>query len=617
MEADTRIGKELAGYRIESLIGRGGMSVVYLAEHLGLGRKVALKVLAPELSGEKGFRERFIRESRLAASIDHPNIIPIYDAGEQAGLLYIAMRYVEGTDLKAYLQEFGPLSPEKSISIVAQLASALDTAHARGLVHRDVKPGNVLIVAGIGEEGRDHAYLADFGLTKQALSVSGVTDTGQFVGTIDYCAPEQIEAKKVDGRADIYSLGCVLYECLTGSKPYHADAEVAVLWAHIQAKPPSATARRPDLPSGIDRVIAKAMAKSPEDRYQKAGELAAAARAELGVTSGEHPVLLPVWRRDGGTRRRVVLGGVGALLAVLAVVVFLLTRGGGSPVFPTGPNTVAIIDPATNEVVDGVRVGEGPQSIAFGEHGVWVANYSAKTIERKDPQTKAERANFSADDTPTGVAAGAGSVWVTTSISDSVRVVDPRLNKITDTVTIPSAEGVAVGAGQVWVTSPDDNALFRIDPQTHDYTRTTVGKKPEGVAVGMGGVWVANSLGSSVTRVDPATGKVNAGSGSIAIGCQPDQVAVGAGAVWVTCSPNQLAKIDPSTNSLSNTTPACAGAVGVAVTDGAVWLACSQESQVWRIDPRTGDVVKRIPVKGSPQRIAIVGGRIWVTVGSP
>jgi serine/threonine protein kinase len=182
---DPRIGTEIAGYRVERMIGRGGMSVVYLAEQLRLGRKAALKILAPELSEDQGFRERFVRESRLAASIDHPNIIPIYDAGEAEGVLFIAMRYVDGIDLRQYLREFGPLSPGKAVSVTAQVASALDAAHARGLVHRDVKPGNVLMASGTDTETSDHIYLADFGLTKRALSVSGMTATGQFVGTID------------------------------------------------------------------------------------------------------------------------------------------------------------------------------------------------------------------------------------------------------------------------------------------------------------------------------------------------------------------------------------------------------------------------------------------------
>jgi serine/threonine protein kinase len=211
MAEDTRVGTELAGYQIEGVIGRGGMSVVYLAEHVRLGRKVALKVLAPELAGSERFHDRFLRESKLAASIDHPNIVPIYDADETGGVLYIAMRYVEGLDLKQTIRDNGPLEPVRASVIVDQIASALDAAHARGLVHRDVKPANVLLTQG------DHVYVSDFGLTKRAVSVSGLTETGQLIGTIDYVAPEQIRGDPVDHRADVYSLGCLLFECLTGT----------------------------------------------------------------------------------------------------------------------------------------------------------------------------------------------------------------------------------------------------------------------------------------------------------------------------------------------------------------------------------------------------------------
>jgi serine/threonine protein kinase len=202
-------GSEFAGYRIESVLGRGGMGVVYLAEHIGMGRKVALKVLASDLAEDERFRERFVRESRLAASLEHPNIVPIHEAGEVDRVLFIAMRYVEGADLRALLREHGALEPQRAAAIVGQVASALDAAHARGLVHRDVKPGNVLIARTAATSG-EHVYLSDFGLTKRTSSDSGITGTGQFVGTLEYAAPEQFEGKRLDARTDVYSLGCLL-----------------------------------------------------------------------------------------------------------------------------------------------------------------------------------------------------------------------------------------------------------------------------------------------------------------------------------------------------------------------------------------------------------------------
>ena len=273
-----RVGSEFAGYRIQGLLGRGGMSVVYRADNPRLGNEVALKVLSAELSENDAFRERFVRESRLAASINHPNIIPIYDAGEYDGLLYIAMRFVEGSDLKHLIREEGPLSLHRTADLMGQVARGLDVAHQRGLVHRDIKPANILTErAGMaGGEAVDHAYLADFGLMKHMISRSGLTDTGQFLGTVDYVAPEQIEARVPDHRADIYSLGCVVYECLTGAVPYPRDTDVAVIFAHVQDPLPRPTDVRPDLPPAVDEITSRAMAKQPEQRYQSVLDLASA-----------------------------------------------------------------------------------------------------------------------------------------------------------------------------------------------------------------------------------------------------------------------------------------------------------------------------------------------------
>jgi len=269
-----RVGSEFASYRIQGVLGRGGMSVVFRADNLRLGNEVALKVLSAELSENDAFRERFVRESRLAASINHPNIIPIYDAGEEDGLLYIAMRYVAGADLKSMIRQEGPLSMRRAADIVSQVGRGLSVAHQRGLVHRDIKPANILTERAGGDgEHVDHAYLADFGLMKHQVSRSGLTDTGQFLGTVDYVAPEQVEGRQTDHRADIYSLGCVLYESLTGSVPYPRESDVAVLFAHVQDHVPRITDLRPDLPPAIDEIAARAMAKRPEHRYGSAGDL--------------------------------------------------------------------------------------------------------------------------------------------------------------------------------------------------------------------------------------------------------------------------------------------------------------------------------------------------------
>jgi serine/threonine protein kinase len=278
------VGDEFAGYRLRAVVGRGGMSVVYQAENPRLGSVVALKVLAPEIATDDVFRARFLEESRIAASLNHPNVIPIYDMGPCDDLLYIAMRYVAGTDLRALLKKHSPLAPADSIFLTGQAARALDAAHRKGLVHRDVKPGNLLIEH--GQDGDpDHVYLSDFGITKYMLSRSGLTKTGEFLGTIDYVAPEQIQETPVDGRADEYSLGCVLYECLTGRVPFPKERDAAIIWAHVEEMPPPPSALEPELPAAVDDVFSRVLAKKPDDRYATCREFVDAARASLGIAA--------------------------------------------------------------------------------------------------------------------------------------------------------------------------------------------------------------------------------------------------------------------------------------------------------------------------------------------
>jgi len=277
------VGDEFAGYRVRSVLGRGGMSVVYQAENLRLSSVIALKVMAPELAADDAFRARFLEESRIAASLNHPNVIPIYDMGSHEELLYIAMRYVSGTDMRQMIKKRGRILPATALFLLGQAARALDAAHRRGLVHRDVKPGNLLIERGSDEADPDHVYLADFGITKHAMSRSGLTSTGQFLGTIDYVAPEQIRGTSVTGQADQYSLGCVLYECLTGRVPFEKDLDAAIIWAHVEETPTMPTVLRPELPPEVDEVFARVLAKRPDERYQSCREFVEAARMALGI----------------------------------------------------------------------------------------------------------------------------------------------------------------------------------------------------------------------------------------------------------------------------------------------------------------------------------------------
>src|ERR1022692_4830122 len=283
---DFGAGSQIASYRLEEQIGWGGMAVVYRALDLRLDRWVALKILAPEITRDDSFRQRFISESRAAAAVDHPHIIPVFEAGEAGGVLFIAMRYVGGGGVRSLFRRLGPLDVARASSIIGQVASALDASHAVGLVHRDVKPANMLLGTVAGSGHPDHVYLSDFGLSKHALATAGLTQTGQFVGTLDYMAPEQIEGRPVDGRTDLYALACAAFEMLSGTPPFSRGQDLGLLFAQLAEPPPKLTARRPDLAPGIDQVLARAMAKSPSDRQESCLDFAAALRAACGLEWG-------------------------------------------------------------------------------------------------------------------------------------------------------------------------------------------------------------------------------------------------------------------------------------------------------------------------------------------
>jgi YVTN family beta-propeller protein len=597
---DPPIDTELAGYRIEALLGRGGMGVVYLADDLRLKRKVALKLLAGELSGNEHFRERFLSESELAASIDHPNILPIYDAGEIAGQLYIAMRYVDGTDLKQLLHREGPLDPERALAIVGQLAAALDAAHARGLVHRDVKPSNVLL----NLEG--HAYLADFGLSRRT---TGQTEGTGLVGTIDYVAPEQIRGEPVDGRADLYALGCLLCECLTGEPPFKRDSEAAIIFAHLEEEPPS--------PPGLEIVVARALAKAPEERYSSGAELVAAAREALGM---DGPA--PWWRTP------VIVSVIGAALALAALLAFLLARGG-----PGGPTEVkgslVRIDPATNRVSARIPVGKDPSGVALGVDGVWVADFDDGTLLRIDPTTNTVRQTFSAHGSPTGVAVAGTVVYLAHGFDGAVQEIDAgtgTVNRVVPLGGYPDSPALAAtGAGAVWVANGSDRSVVRIDLVTGaEIARIPLPDRADelhsgahftGVAADGDAVWIASGeLGGTLFRVDTATNRLVA---TIELGDGPHAIAAGGRAVWVT---NQLgdtvSRIDSATNRVVKTIEVGRGPLGIAVGPDGVWVANSLDDTVSRIDPRTNVVVHTTAIGSAPDGIAVRDGSPWVTAHS-
>ncbi len=274
-------GLRISGYRLEQQIGRGGMAAVFRAHDERLDRQVALKILAPVLAADDAFRQRFIAESRAAAAVDDPHIIPVYEAGEADGVLFIAMRLVRGGDLRTLVARHGPLAPARAEWILSAVASALDAAHAEGLVHRDVKPANMLLDVRPGRP--DHVYLSDFGVSKASVGSSGLTGSGQFIGTVDYAAPEQIHGQPVDGRTDQYALGCSAFELLCGHPPFSGKQWLAAMYSHLSAPPPVATSVRDELPAPVDGVFARVLAKSPADRYETCQEFTSALRAALGI----------------------------------------------------------------------------------------------------------------------------------------------------------------------------------------------------------------------------------------------------------------------------------------------------------------------------------------------
>jgi streptogramin lyase/tRNA A-37 threonylcarbamoyl transferase component Bud32 len=630
MAEDTRVGTELAGYRIDRVIGRGGMSVVYLAEHARLERRVALKLLAPELADSERFRDRFLRESRLAASIDHPNIVPIYDADEADGTLFIAMRYVEGSDLKEVIRSEGRIDLERTSAIVGQVASALDAAHALDLVHRDVKPSNVLLTPD------DHVYVSDFGLTKRALSVSGLTATGQLVGTIDYVAPEHIKGDPIDRRADVYSLGCMVVECLTGHAPYPRDLEVGVLWAHVEEAPPKVTDERPDLPPEVDEVVAAAMAKDPDARTATAGEVAAGLRSALGPDGAT--VVAPTRprrkqpRARGRGRTALIAALVGAGLLV-AVGVAVLLAGSGEEVVVPMPNSVARIEADATAFSTSVEVGLDPTGVAVGEDGdLWVINQGDSTVSRIDPDSGEDTSTKSTLGIPTGVAAGEGAVWITNGFggpSGTGQVV--RLDLADESVEPAfddsgNAKAIVVAFGSIWLADADRDAVLKYDPEDLDAPPIEIptdedanaSAAPRSLSVGTGaaqGIWVANELGDTVLRIDPETNEV---ADRIQVE-SPTAVAAGASGVWVTSEINdRVVRFDAADGRTLRTyqTPdgVLDGPTSIVIAPAGVWFGSVLESAIARLDPQT-DAIERIAIDGITGGMVVdANGHVWVAV---
>ena len=602
-------GTVLGVYEIRERIGRGGMGEVYLARDARLGRPVALKVLPERFAQDERFRERFLRESRLAASLDHPNVVPVYDAGEADGRLFIAMRYVDGADLKALLRAGGPLEPERTVAIAGQVAEALDAAHRRGLVHRDVKPSNVLL----DQQGdRDHAYLADFGLTHTGHGADP-TDA-QLMGTVDYVAPEQVRGDELDGRADQYALGCLLFECLTGSLPFRQSSDVATIFAHLEEAAPAASERNGALPSAVDPVLARAMAKEPAERFDSCRQLVAATHDALGLAAGP--------RR----RARWLVPALALALAAVAAAAVALSLGRGSTATAAGPRgSLMRIDPRTNHVVGRTEVPGYPQAVAVTAGGVWMGDFRQGVLWRYDPATQALQ-RVTSNGEPRDIAAVGDQVYVAVdgnTFTGLVARYDAATGERRDSLdllacAVASGEGVVWAAGCPFVQrlSTDARPLRKLhevflpyrDPGTASNSR--VGFRE--LAVGAGSLWVlGDALDPRLWRLDAHTGKVQA---TVALPFPPRSAVVAAGAVWITDALHDtVVPIDVRSNRVLAPVAVGRGAAGVATAAGAVWVANATDGTVSRIDPRTRRVTATIDVGGTPSEIDGGPGGVWVT----
>jgi YVTN family beta-propeller protein len=646
-DADLAPGTVFAGHRIEGVAGRGGMGIVYRATHLVLDHLVALKVISPALASDERFRRRFAEESRIAVSIRHPNVVPIHDAGEEGGLLYVTMDLIDGTDLRGVLRREGPLDPRHAASIIDDVSSALDAAHKRGLVHRDVKPANILIEAGDG-----HVFLTDFGLARQVDANTGVTATGAFVGTLDYVAPEQIRGERVDARADVYALGCVLFELLTGTTPFAArDDKVAKMYAHLEEEPPSLRVLHPELPAGLDPVLKRALAKDPADRFPSAGDLARAvdaaveggqtmeAERSVGVgaaapgppeatTTAERmrdkstvaappPASAPARRRS---RTGILALGAAAIAAVVVVIIVAVGGAGDDGGRPSSNSntdaatttTTSSAEPRATIAQGPVPVGKLPVNLAHGQEGLWVTNRVGASLSLVDGDPGKELAEIQLGLKPEGVAVGDGSIWVGAYSQPTLIRVDPDNPGSQTRITVGAPPGnVAFANGSIWVANSGANTLSKVDTSTETVKTIQVGQNPYGLTAGDGGIWVTNRGDGTIQRINTLNGHPD---DPIGVGANPKGIAVADGAEWVANSDDGTV-VQVVNGVVDKTIDVGPEPRGVAAGFGSVWVAVGGADSVVRIDPQSGKVIQTIDVGHGPEGITVGPKSVWVANG--
>ena len=636
MARALQAGSAFAGLTIEELLAAGGMGSVYRATDVTLQRPVALKVVAEALADDPVYRARFLAEARLAASLEHPAIVPVYGAGESDGQLYLSMRFMEDGSLADLLDRSGPLAAGDAARLLGPIADALDTAHRNGLVHRDVKPGNVLLQG-------DRAYLADFGLAMSSSpSESRLSrHDPDLSGTMGYLSPEQIEGDQASASSDQYALACVLFQCLTNRKPFARDNDLAVIYAHLQEPPPSLLTARPDLPSAVDAVVARGLAKRPDQRYGSCRELVdafdAAIRAVPTVRDGPRPRQR---RRRGAAA--VLAGTVALVVAALVLASFARSSNDAAPP-PGGGDGVAVIDPTSGTVSSRIPVGSGPLAVAAGAGSVWVVNADSRTISRIDAKSREVTGPpFAVTEAPIGLAYGEGALWVSTgsrydkidfgTITDSVVRIDPATNLPGDPIRLVPGDGVAgfhrggnqiaAGGGSVWVVD-SGGSIERIDPLRQSPSLVPGdGYKASAVAFGDGAAWVlgeqvddqGNTDGPFVWSIDPKTFARSKPVRIAATGAS--DLTVGAGSVWVASPWDGLVfRMTPSPQNPVSTIPvAGATALTYDAKAGVVWVVDPVDGSMTKLDPKTGQAGPPIRLSGAPQAVAVAAGAVFASV---
>jgi serine/threonine-protein kinase len=600
-------GTRIAGFLLESLVGRGGMGEVYRSHDASLDRAVAVKVVVPEGADDERFAQRAVAESLRAASIEHPNVIPIYEAGRDGDRVFIAMRYVAGGDLRALLRRDGHLPPSRALPLLAQIASALDAAHARGLVHRDVKPSNILID---NQGGKEHPYLGDFGLTVGPDGGAAQSAAGVSLGTIAYVAPEQIRGDAISGRADQYALACVLFECLSGSLPFRDESELAVLFAHLEQPPPRLSDRRAELPSAVDSVIGRGLAKAPGDRFETCRELIAQTQAALAPAA---------------KRRRVRAAVIAAIAAAALGVVGLplVFTGGSDPRPRTG--YLERIDPASGDVNATYPLSEHPGRIAASGGRVWTVDLREGALWRLDA-ARGDLLRLPSVGNPRDVAILGGDAYVAddsfATFSGNVTRYDAATGQRKGGLALLAC-AIAAGDRVVWaagcpnierldfsgtgvrVVARQEIPLPRARSAGHDRTLL------QDMAIGEGALWVlGDATDPRVWKIERATGRILA---TTALPFAPRSIAAGAGGVWISGGiADVVARLDPRDGRLLTLIHVGRGASGVTTGAGRVWVATALDGAVSEIDAVTSRVVRTIHVGGLPRELAYAEHALWV-----